>query len=185
MPRSTVVVNPLQPTLRCPCSDFPGGRGCPYPCFPLPSHEGNGAPGEAPERLRGVPNGRLTDARRAPRQRPVTRVCRFGARWSTDGGPRASPALHRVRVVGAPIPLRHPDAAIDGALDQRGTQKISADSRAGISFFEMFGQFGLEACTHEFVAFANSDRKSASTLCHEQTHELRQNAFSFDHLVCA
>ena len=118
----------------------PGGLGFrapgrPVSRFPSSPKRGNGAPGEAPGRWRGVPGGQSTDARRAPRQSPVTRVCRFGARWSTDGGPGASPALHRGTRCRRPRPAPSSDAAIDDAGVEQGCRQDKSAGASGDKYF--------------------------------------------------
>ena len=125
-----------EPTLRRPAPWFSGRPGCPCPCFRFPSKRKWSAGGGAGNACEAFPCGRLTDARRAPRQVPVTRGCRFGARWSTDGGPCASPALHRGdQYEDRRARLRLPTPRSTTPSIEQGGRIVRPDFRAGISSF--------------------------------------------------
>ena len=125
---------PISQRSAAPTPGFFGPGGGPSP-FSMSLQRGMERRGRRGDACEASPGGRLTDARRAPRRSPVTRVRRFGARWSTNGGPCASPALHRGTRCRRPhlAPLQAPRSTV--SFDEPGAKKISPVLRAGISYF--------------------------------------------------
>ena len=108
----------------------------PSPCFPFPLETRGWSAEEAQERWRGVPGGRLRDARRAPRRYPRYRGSPLSGRAGPkSAGPSASPAHHRGTHCRRPHLVPSSNVAIDDALDEQGATKIRPDLRPGISLF--------------------------------------------------